>query len=339
MLSICIATYNRSEYLFETLDCLQKQLASNVEIVIVDGASTDKTAEVANIFALENSNIHYYREANNSGVDADFDKAVKYAKGKYCWLFSDDDFLINGAIKYILKSINDKLDLLIVNSSVYTKEMNFELTERVVKQYHDQDLTNEAEYAFRQFASYLSFIGAIIVKRDYWLSREREHYHGSEFAHIGVLFQAPPVSSIKFISKPLIIIRYGNSQWANRGFEVWVKQWPGIINKLVGYSPESCNFVSNNGFMGLSKFCFLYRALGIYNLDKYKLNLWSNKNLMLLFTLRLITCIPSKNLNAFLAILIFLTNGSNITLYRLVCSNSSNKLTKWVVKMRRLNWQ
>jgi len=336
MLSICIATYNRSEYLYETLDCLQKQLASNVEIVIVDGASTDKTAEVAKIFALENSNIHYYREANNSGVDADFDKAVKYAKGKYCWLFSDDDFLIDGAITHILKSINDNHDLLVVNSSIYTKEMNCLLTEKVVKQNHDQDFINEGEYAFRLFASYLSFIGAIIVKRDYWLSREREAYHGSEFAHIGVLFQAPPVSYVKFISKSLIMIRYGNSQWANRGFEVWVQQWPYIINKLVGYSSKSCNFVSNNGFMGLSKFCCLYRALGIYNLEKYNLNFRSNKNLMLRFILRLIACTPSKILNAFLAILIFVTNGSNITLYRLVSSNSSNRLTNWVAKMRRL---
>ncbi len=46
LLSICIATYNRAEYIGETLESIIPQVTDEVEIVIVDGASTDNTSSV-----------------------------------------------------------------------------------------------------------------------------------------------------------------------------------------------------------------------------------------------------------------------------------------------------
>ena len=37
--------------------------------------------------------LRYFRESVNSGVDRDYDKAVGYASGEYCWLMTDDDLL------------------------------------------------------------------------------------------------------------------------------------------------------------------------------------------------------------------------------------------------------
>ena len=46
LLSICIATHNRADYIGETLDSIIPQLTDEVEIVVVDGASTDATRTV-----------------------------------------------------------------------------------------------------------------------------------------------------------------------------------------------------------------------------------------------------------------------------------------------------
>jgi abequosyltransferase len=46
LLSICIATYNRGGYIGETLDTIIPQLDNDVELLVVDGASTDNTKDV-----------------------------------------------------------------------------------------------------------------------------------------------------------------------------------------------------------------------------------------------------------------------------------------------------
>src|SRR5665647_2657471 len=104
-LSICITTYNRGQFIGETLDSILGQMVAGVELVIVDGASPDNTPAVMTQYLLRYPEIRFFREQVNSGVDGDYDKAVGYARGEYCWLMSDDDLLKPGAIQYVLLSL------------------------------------------------------------------------------------------------------------------------------------------------------------------------------------------------------------------------------------------
>ena len=70
-LSICIATFNRSKFISETLDSILAQLDSRVEIIVVDGASPDNTKDVLEEYIYRNPQLKYYCEQVNSGVDAD----------------------------------------------------------------------------------------------------------------------------------------------------------------------------------------------------------------------------------------------------------------------------
>ena len=117
-LSICIATYNRGVHIGETLDSILKQLTSEVELIVVDGASPDNTKEVMEKYLLIHPEIRYFREQVNSGIDADFDKAVGYARGEYCWLMTDDDLLHPSAISTVLSVLRGGNELIIVNSEV-----------------------------------------------------------------------------------------------------------------------------------------------------------------------------------------------------------------------------
>src|SRR4051794_24283838 len=109
LLSLCIATYNRGRFIGQTLDSIVSQLPSGVEVVIVDGASPDETATVVSKYAAHVDVIRYFREDTNSGVDADFDKAVSYAAGDHCWLLPDDDLLAPGAIERVLLALEGGL--------------------------------------------------------------------------------------------------------------------------------------------------------------------------------------------------------------------------------------
>ena len=71
-LSICIPTLNRGDYIGETLQSIASQWEEGVEIVIVDGGSTDRTLEIAaaftdRILSSATSNLTLDRQR---GIDA-----------------------------------------------------------------------------------------------------------------------------------------------------------------------------------------------------------------------------------------------------------------------------
>src|SRR4051794_33591388 len=111
-LSVCIATYNRARFIGETLDSLLPQITEDVELIVLDGASPDDTQEVVDRHVNAHPRVRYVRELTNSGVDQDYDKAVSYASGQYCWLMSDDDLLVPNAVERVLKRLDGQVDLI-----------------------------------------------------------------------------------------------------------------------------------------------------------------------------------------------------------------------------------
>lgn len=229
-LSICIATLNRADFIGQTLDSIVSQMTENVEIVIVDGASVDATPEIVADFQSKFPLIKYVRLKEKGGVDRDYDRAVEAAQGEYCWLFSDDDLFKPGAIETVLKALEKAPSLVVVNGERITADGAVVFTDLMVNVVEDQEYPSAAQdVLFEKIANYISFIGCVIIRRDIWLSRDRESYYGSLFIHVGVIFQAPLPGASIFIARPIISARHGNAQWTPRYFEIWMFKWPKII--------------------------------------------------------------------------------------------------------------
>lgn len=89
-LSVIIPAYNAEMFLAETLDCLEKQTLKDIQIIIVNDGSTDKTSEIIADYANKNSNIlPIYQE--NSGVSAARNNGINHAEGKYTLFLDSDD--------------------------------------------------------------------------------------------------------------------------------------------------------------------------------------------------------------------------------------------------------
>lgn len=91
LVSICIPTYNRSEYLRLSLEryiCEPEFLNGCVEIVISDNASTDDTELLAREYAEKYANIRYFRNAYNIR-DRNFPLALGRGRGKLHRLCND----------------------------------------------------------------------------------------------------------------------------------------------------------------------------------------------------------------------------------------------------------
>ncbi len=111
LLSICIPTYNRSSYLRNTLDSIVKQdgFSEEVEIVISDNASTDRTPDVAKEYTDKYSNIHYFRNQENIR-DQNFPTVLSEAQGVFRKLNNDTLLFNDGSVKYLLKLIKENMN-------------------------------------------------------------------------------------------------------------------------------------------------------------------------------------------------------------------------------------
>ncbi|OYU95052.1 MAG: hypothetical protein CFE21_12145 [Bacteroidetes bacterium B1(2017)] len=90
-ISILIATFQAGEFLQECLDSIQKQSYKNMELVIVDGASTDSTLS---IIESNLGLISTYISEPDMGIYDAMNKGVKLATGDYILFLGADDTLL-----------------------------------------------------------------------------------------------------------------------------------------------------------------------------------------------------------------------------------------------------
>jgi abequosyltransferase len=334
-LSICIATFKRGAFIAQTIRSILQELPEGVEVIIVDGASPDDTTQAVEPFLVGNSPVRYFRQTENSGVDRDFDKSVGYARGDYCWLMSDDDILVPGAVLRVLKALEPSLDLLVVNSQLRNADLSTELSPRLVELTTDKYFDAASVDAFLgEIGTYLSFIGGVVIRRSHWLGRNRERYFGSLFIHVGVIFQAP-FAKVKVLADPLIVIRYGNAMWTNRQFEIWMFKWPELIWSFAGLSDAAKERVVFREPWRHWKRLTLYRALGSYSYADYN-KFFSHERRGGLLQ-KITAVVPATVANGLTALFWFITNRrARAGIYDLARSDNSSGLTRLIARILRI---
>lgn len=270
-LSICIATRNRCALLTETLSSILAQIDDRVEIVVVDGASSDETQQAMENLVSKYPQVRYFREEENGGIDRDYDKAVGFAVGTYCWLMSDDDLFLPGAIERVMAATEHTPSLIVVDAEVRDEHQSEVLLERRMELTEDRYYgTVELEALFRATARQLTFIGSAIVRRSMWLARQREPYFGSYFIHVGVIFQQPLPDGAMVLVHPCLSIRYGNASWTARAFEIWMLRWPELVWSLASLSDEGKRRVVSEKPYESVRELILLRSKGAYSWNEYR---------------------------------------------------------------------
>lgn len=110
LLTICIPTYNRSNYLKVMLEALLPQVkshAKDVEVWILDNASTDETQNVL----TEARSLGPFQtkiQSRNVGPCRNIvDGPTELARGLYTWVLGDHNLLVPNALTRILKTIKN----------------------------------------------------------------------------------------------------------------------------------------------------------------------------------------------------------------------------------------
>jgi glycosyltransferase involved in cell wall biosynthesis len=102
VLSIVIPAYNNTRYLPECIRSITAQEVADIEIIVVDDASTDDTYAAVEGLAREDPRIVALRHAVNQGTLAARTTGVAASTGDYVMLIDQDDALAPGALRQLL---------------------------------------------------------------------------------------------------------------------------------------------------------------------------------------------------------------------------------------------
>ncbi|WP_290653985.1 glycosyltransferase [Idiomarina sp.] len=116
-ISVVVPTFNQGKYIGETLQSIVDQNYPNLELIVIDGGSTDQTVEVVEQY---NEHIDYFVSEQDKGQSDAINKGFKQATGDvYTWLNSDDQFLPDTLFSVGLEFSLNKVDMVIGICEVY----------------------------------------------------------------------------------------------------------------------------------------------------------------------------------------------------------------------------
>lgn len=103
--SVIIPVYNVEPYISECLASVVDQTYSDLEIIIVDDCSTDRSYDICQKFAEKDPRILLLKNEINSGVSFSRNRALKIVTGDFVCMIDSDDWVENNYIELMLKNI------------------------------------------------------------------------------------------------------------------------------------------------------------------------------------------------------------------------------------------
>lgn len=123
LISVVIATYNGERFIGKQLDSILAQTYANIELVIVDDCSSDRTVSILNDYANRFSNIHIYINEQNLGYVKNFEKGMLLANGDFISPSDQDDIWLPEKLAILMREIGDNA-IVYCNSELIDDEDN-----------------------------------------------------------------------------------------------------------------------------------------------------------------------------------------------------------------------
>jgi glycosyltransferase EpsJ len=109
--SVVIPVYNAEMYLDRCLHSLLIQNYDDYEIILIDDGSTDKSGQICDLYAKENSNIRVIH-GENEGLGIARNKGMRKSRGEYIVFVDNDDYVEENYFEILSESVRKGYDVI-----------------------------------------------------------------------------------------------------------------------------------------------------------------------------------------------------------------------------------
>jgi hypothetical protein len=98
-IDVIVPCYNYGRFLDQCVSSVLRQASVDVRVLVIDDASPDNTAEVAEALARQNPRVTFIGHRKNIGHIKTYNEGIEWASADYMLLLSADDYLLPGALE------------------------------------------------------------------------------------------------------------------------------------------------------------------------------------------------------------------------------------------------
>ena len=123
--SIIIPVYNTEQYLRQCLDSVINQTFQDIEIIVVNDGSTDKSINIVKEYQQKDSRIVFVDFPKHKGVSDARNEGTKHARSEYITFVDSDDWVKKDYVKTLYDNIiKYNCDIVVTNFYFYDKDKN-----------------------------------------------------------------------------------------------------------------------------------------------------------------------------------------------------------------------
>lgn len=205
--SVIVPVYNVEKYLKRCLDSLTNQSFKDIEIIVVDDGSTDRSYSIARNLALNDHRIKLYRQENRGSSHAR-NVGLNESTGKYIMFLDSDDYYKKDCIEKAYHNIkNNDADICIFGSRFVDENGNYIKSVIPLKKGIAEIKDEKSILLDIENCTWDKIYKSELIKENHIHYIENLYYQDLAFTFTSIMY----ARKISFVNKELIVYTCGRS--------------------------------------------------------------------------------------------------------------------------------
>jgi glycosyltransferase involved in cell wall biosynthesis len=220
LISVLIPVYNHERYIGKAIESVLQQSYRNIEVIISDDCSSDRSREIIREYAAADERIIVLDNKINLGICGNFNQLFDKAAGEYIAFFSGDDIMLPGKLERQLAILRADPRIAVVHHNAWV--IDEQGSRMRLHQGRNLPLFNPLDWALRVDWFHVKKIASLLpttclARSDYYL---RARYDARLRYKHELLFTIEdychePAAKWHYIEEPLSLYRMHEKNFTN----------------------------------------------------------------------------------------------------------------------------
>jgi glycosyltransferase involved in cell wall biosynthesis len=118
LISVGLPVFNGEAFLEDAIRSVLAQSLDDLELILCDNASQDRSAEICRDYAARDERLRYFRNSRNLGAAANYNLAFSHARGRYFKWLAHDDRMLPSFLAKTCRVLEERADAVLCNTVV-----------------------------------------------------------------------------------------------------------------------------------------------------------------------------------------------------------------------------